>query len=205
MNHGEEKMVERIKDEPKKEVEWGFPSTLLRGDYNEEESARSFQEALRQWRREKSDGVEEPMTEDTIGTPSRPGELHRRGRTHTDIFVHTVAQPGSKKQDDLLVRKTIVQLEEPGLILLLASIHSPLNLNVTSIFDENIKVMSPVFYVHIILLLASLSFHPLCFPLHFSFSSQNITNSCLSPWVDPFTLHIVISLISGIKILISGT
>uniref|UniRef100_A0A3P8TRW3 B box-type domain-containing protein n=1 Tax=Amphiprion percula TaxID=161767 RepID=A0A3P8TRW3_AMPPE len=34
----------------------GFPSPLLSGEYNEEESARSFQEALRQWRGEKSDG-----------------------------------------------------------------------------------------------------------------------------------------------------
>ncbi|XP_070826787.1 zinc finger B-box domain-containing protein 1-like [Chaetodon trifascialis] len=65
VNHGEEKMPEIIEEEPKKEVEWGFPTTLLRGDYNEEESARSFQEALRQWRGERSDGAEEPVTEDT--------------------------------------------------------------------------------------------------------------------------------------------
>uniref|UniRef100_A0A3B4ZN67 B box-type domain-containing protein n=1 Tax=Stegastes partitus TaxID=144197 RepID=A0A3B4ZN67_9TELE len=32
----------------------GFPSPLLIGEYNEEESASSFQEALRQWRGEKT-------------------------------------------------------------------------------------------------------------------------------------------------------
>ncbi|XP_076591382.1 uncharacterized protein zbbx [Chaetodon auriga] len=72
VNHGEEKMPEITEEEQKKEVEWGFPGTLLRGDYNEEESARSFQEALGQWRREKSDGAEEPVTEDTRGAPVRP-------------------------------------------------------------------------------------------------------------------------------------
>ncbi|XP_023153267.2 uncharacterized protein zbbx [Amphiprion ocellaris] len=52
VNHSEEKtMVGRPEDDNK-----GFPSPLLSGEYNEEESARSFQEALRQWRGEKSDG-----------------------------------------------------------------------------------------------------------------------------------------------------
>uniref|UniRef100_A0A3P8TRY2 B box-type domain-containing protein n=1 Tax=Amphiprion percula TaxID=161767 RepID=A0A3P8TRY2_AMPPE len=49
VNHSEEKtMVGRPEDDNK-----GFPSPLLSGEYNEEESARSFQEALRQWRGEK--------------------------------------------------------------------------------------------------------------------------------------------------------
>uniref|UniRef100_A0A3Q1FML4 Uncharacterized LOC110955998 n=1 Tax=Acanthochromis polyacanthus TaxID=80966 RepID=A0A3Q1FML4_9TELE len=52
VNHGEEKtVVGRTEDGNK-----GYPSPLLSGEYNEEESARSFQEALRQWRGEKSDG-----------------------------------------------------------------------------------------------------------------------------------------------------
>ncbi|XP_029302295.1 uncharacterized protein LOC115017749 [Cottoperca gobio] len=45
---------------------------LLRGEYNEEESTRSFQEALRQWRGEKSEGAGDPMSEDAMWTPTRP-------------------------------------------------------------------------------------------------------------------------------------
>ncbi|KAF0030616.1 hypothetical protein F2P81_017347 [Scophthalmus maximus] len=37
--------------------EKGFPTSLLSGEYNEEESASSFQAALRQWRGETSDGA----------------------------------------------------------------------------------------------------------------------------------------------------
>lgn len=69
----------------KRPDERGFTTTLLRGEYNEEESARSFQEALRQWRGEKSDGVGEPITEDAMWTPVRPGELQG---TQTNIQWH---------------------------------------------------------------------------------------------------------------------
>lgn len=37
------------------------PSCLLDGNFSEEESARYFQEALKQWRRERRDGKVQPM------------------------------------------------------------------------------------------------------------------------------------------------
>lgn len=58
-----------------------IPMSLLRGEYNEEESARSFQEALRQWKRVKSDTTE-PTSEGVMWIPVRPGELHRHGCWH---------------------------------------------------------------------------------------------------------------------------
>ncbi|XP_008283748.1 zinc finger B-box domain-containing protein 1 [Stegastes partitus] len=68
VNHGEEKtMVGRFEDDNK-----GFPSPLLIGEYNEEESASSFQEALRQWRGEKSDGGEEEPRTNVLWIPVRP-------------------------------------------------------------------------------------------------------------------------------------
>nr|XP_020456111.1 zinc finger B-box domain-containing protein 1 isoform X2 [Monopterus albus] len=60
VNHGKEKKVE-TEEEPENEDRSEFLTSLLRGEYSEEESARSFQEALRQWRGEKSDGAEEPL------------------------------------------------------------------------------------------------------------------------------------------------
>ncbi|XP_042342870.1 zinc finger B-box domain-containing protein 1 [Plectropomus leopardus] len=71
VNHGEGEMVELIKKGQKREDETGFPSSLLRGEYNEEEAARSFQEALRQWRERKSDGAGEPKNEGAMWTPIR--------------------------------------------------------------------------------------------------------------------------------------
>uniref|UniRef100_A0A3Q3VZU1 B box-type domain-containing protein n=1 Tax=Mola mola TaxID=94237 RepID=A0A3Q3VZU1_MOLML len=49
----EEKKVEMIEEGLKRADEKGFPNTLLIGEYDEEESVRVFQEALRQWRGEK--------------------------------------------------------------------------------------------------------------------------------------------------------
>ncbi|XP_061781774.1 zinc finger B-box domain-containing protein 1 [Nerophis lumbriciformis] len=43
-------------------VQKSFQDSLLGGDYDEEESARSFQEALKQWRQERSVGPEEQAT-----------------------------------------------------------------------------------------------------------------------------------------------
>ncbi|KAG8002122.1 Zinc finger B-box domain-containing protein 1, partial [Nibea albiflora] len=65
--------VEMTEEVQKREDAVGFPASLLRGVYNEEESARSFQEALRQWRGEKSGGRrEEPRSEEAMWTPVRP-------------------------------------------------------------------------------------------------------------------------------------
>lgn len=94
VNHGGEKKVEMIEEGPQREDERGFPTSLLRGEYNEEESARSFQEALRQWRGETSDGAGEPMSEEAMWIPVRPGELQRHVCGHTEIRIHTMAQPG---------------------------------------------------------------------------------------------------------------
>lgn len=51
VSHEEEKRVEIT----------GSPCSLLRGEYSEEESARSFQEALKLWRGKKSDGFWIPV------------------------------------------------------------------------------------------------------------------------------------------------
>lgn len=54
--------------------EKGFSSSLLSGEYNEEESFKSFQEAVMQWRSEKSNsgGL---ITANKMWIPVRPGEL----------------------------------------------------------------------------------------------------------------------------------
>ncbi|XP_042270386.1 uncharacterized protein zbbx isoform X2 [Thunnus maccoyii] len=72
VNHGEEKEVEMTKDGQKKEDEKGFSTSLLGGEYDEEDSARSFQEALRQWRGERSNGEGEPMIQEAMWKPVRP-------------------------------------------------------------------------------------------------------------------------------------
>ena len=70
VDQGEEKRVEMIEDREDGE---GFPTSLLTGEYNEEESTRSFQEALRQWR---GDEAAETTTEEAMWIPIRPGELN---------------------------------------------------------------------------------------------------------------------------------
>ena len=87
MDHGEEKMVE---EEQSREDEGGFPTSLLRGHYSAEESARSFQEALRQWRGEKGDGAgEPPMREEALWRPIRPGELQANKHTGGRVYGTT--------------------------------------------------------------------------------------------------------------------
>lgn len=82
VNQQEEKRIGIIEEGPKMLTERAFPNTLLRGEYNEEESAKSFQEALRQWRGEKGDGGAEPISEDAMWTPVRPGEQIRNIATN---------------------------------------------------------------------------------------------------------------------------
>lgn len=96
MDHGEEKIVEEGQN--REDEEGGFPTSLLRGHYSEEESARSFQEALRQWRGEKSGGAGEPMSEEAMWTPIRPGELQGNKHTYTQDKTGRgfMAQPGNK-------------------------------------------------------------------------------------------------------------
>ncbi|XP_037334101.2 uncharacterized protein zbbx isoform X2 [Pungitius pungitius] len=63
-DHHEEKKVEVIEE--------GRKMSFLEGEYNEVESASSFQEALRQWRGEKTDGSAESMSKDAMWTPIGP-------------------------------------------------------------------------------------------------------------------------------------
>ncbi|CAI5694213.1 unnamed protein product [Oreochromis niloticus] len=80
-SHGEEKKVGITEDDNR-----GFLPSLLKGEYNEEESARSFQEALKLWRG-KNDGVWIParpvsvsaMATQTALPPDREAEGQRRG------------------------------------------------------------------------------------------------------------------------------
>ncbi|XP_059186406.1 uncharacterized protein zbbx [Centropristis striata] len=71
VNHGEEDNAELIEGQERKDKK-AFPTSLLSGQYSEEVSARSFQEALREWRGEKSDGAGEPMSEEAMWTPIQP-------------------------------------------------------------------------------------------------------------------------------------
>lgn len=96
VSHEEEKKAEIIEEGLKRDDEKGFPTSLLRGEYNEEESARSFQEALRQWRGETIDGAGVSMSEDAMSIPARPGELHRHGCRHTDIHIQRGKSQGNK-------------------------------------------------------------------------------------------------------------
>lgn len=61
------------------------PPSLLRGDFDEEESTKSFQEALRQWRGGQTNGTADPGN-DAAWTPAGPGELNRH---HSDTHTHT--------------------------------------------------------------------------------------------------------------------
>lgn len=74
-NQQEEKEVDMTEEGQKEPVERGFPTTLLRGTFSEEESAQSFQDALRQWRGDKKGADGEPLCEDAMWTPVRPGKL----------------------------------------------------------------------------------------------------------------------------------
>lgn len=77
INQSEEKNLEITEEEMKMKDEEELPMSLLRGEYSEEESARSFQEIIRQWRAQKSDPTGIPKSEGAMWTPVRPGESHR--------------------------------------------------------------------------------------------------------------------------------
>ncbi|XP_034557079.1 zinc finger B-box domain-containing protein 1 isoform X2 [Notolabrus celidotus] len=73
-------MEERPKSDHKKEC----TDSLLRGEYNEDESARSFQEALRQWRKEKGDVAGKTTSEEAMWMPVRPVSVSATA-TQTDL------------------------------------------------------------------------------------------------------------------------
>ncbi|XP_077396645.1 uncharacterized protein zbbx isoform X2 [Festucalex cinctus] len=61
-NYGEKTRTEIINKEHYKDSKRDFANSLLSGEYDEEESARSFQEALKDWRNQRDDGAAEPVT-----------------------------------------------------------------------------------------------------------------------------------------------
>ncbi|XP_067364665.1 uncharacterized protein zbbx isoform X1 [Channa argus] len=71
MNRLGEKKAEVKEEGLKKKKEEDFPMSLLRGQYSEEESARSFQKALKQWRGEKSHPTGEPTCDSGMWKPVR--------------------------------------------------------------------------------------------------------------------------------------
>lgn len=89
INQDEEKKLEITKEQLKRKDAEEIPESLLRGEFSEEESARSFQEALRQWREEKSGATGELTTESAMWIPARPGELPRHGCKHKETLLHT--------------------------------------------------------------------------------------------------------------------
>ncbi|XP_036939857.1 uncharacterized protein zbbx isoform X2 [Acanthopagrus latus] len=72
VNQVKEKKVEMTEEGRNRGDERGVPTDLFSGEYNEEDSARSFQEALRQWRGQKSDEARDPMSEEAMWIPVRP-------------------------------------------------------------------------------------------------------------------------------------
>ncbi|KAF3848020.1 hypothetical protein F7725_021048 [Dissostichus mawsoni] len=93
----EEKRVEMIED---REDEEGFPISLLTGEYNEEESTRSFQEALRQWR---GDEAAKTTTEEAMWIPIRPVSVSAMA-TQADLAPVRGAEGGGRGEGSVPVR-----------------------------------------------------------------------------------------------------
>ncbi|XP_077421179.1 uncharacterized protein zbbx isoform X3 [Vanacampus margaritifer] len=95
-NYGEKTRTEIIKKEHYKDSKRDFANSLLGGDYDEEESARSFQEALKDWRNQSGGGgAAEPVTISTqtvsvSGTATQadfPPERSHKGERREDSKV----------------------------------------------------------------------------------------------------------------------
>ncbi|XP_033970356.1 uncharacterized protein zbbx [Trematomus bernacchii] len=97
VDQGEEKRVEMIEDREDGE---GFPTSLLTGEYNEEESTRSFQEALRQWR---GDEAAETTTEEAMWIPIRPVSVSAMA-TQADLAPVRGAGGGGRGEGSVPVR-----------------------------------------------------------------------------------------------------
>ncbi|KAI9528903.1 hypothetical protein NQZ68_015668, partial [Dissostichus eleginoides] len=93
----EEKRVEMIEDREDGE---GFPISLLTGEYNEEESTRSFQEALRQWR---GDEAAKTTTEEAMWIPIRPVSVSAMA-TQADLAPVRGAEGGGRGEGSVPVR-----------------------------------------------------------------------------------------------------
>ncbi|XP_023206775.1 zinc finger B-box domain-containing protein 1 isoform X1 [Xiphophorus maculatus] len=79
VKHGQEKAGGVIEDDKSE-----LANSIFTGQYSEEESARSFQEALIQWRNERSEGKENLDTTDVLETPTT-AVLVSAMSTQTDI------------------------------------------------------------------------------------------------------------------------
>ncbi|XP_043976265.1 uncharacterized protein zbbx isoform X2 [Gambusia affinis] len=79
IKHGQEKPVGVIEDDKSE-----LANSIFTGQYSEDESARSFQEALIQWRKERSEGKENLVTTDVLERDTTP-VLVSAMSTQTDI------------------------------------------------------------------------------------------------------------------------
>ncbi|XP_030600869.1 uncharacterized protein zbbx isoform X2 [Archocentrus centrarchus] len=116
VSHGEEKKVDIT----------GPPSSLLRGEYSEEESARSFQEALKLWRGKKNDGFWIPVRPVSVSAkatqtalpPDREAEGQRRGGGEERVPVMVEFTENSLTYMDRLLlkkhRRTPFEMYQPS-------------------------------------------------------------------------------------------
>ncbi|XP_011481150.2 zinc finger B-box domain-containing protein 1 isoform X3 [Oryzias latipes] len=114
-------LVLMVSDEEEKDMEVietavrRQPSCLLDGNFSEEESARYFQEALKQWRRERRDGKVQPMDatltlQSAMATqvdllPDRKAEKRRGGEEETPTVSVQFTQNKLTYMDRLLLKK----------------------------------------------------------------------------------------------------
>ncbi|XP_015233752.1 PREDICTED: zinc finger B-box domain-containing protein 1 [Cyprinodon variegatus] len=102
VTHGKEKAAGLIKDDNSE-----LANSSFTGQYNEEESARSFQAAVMQWRKERRDGTRKLVTTDVLWTPFKPA-LVSATSTQTDLPSDKEAE-GQKREG--AEGKLIVKLE----------------------------------------------------------------------------------------------
>ncbi|KAK2847047.1 hypothetical protein Q5P01_010046 [Channa striata] len=140
---GEKK--EKLQDEElKRKNDEDFPMSPLRGQYSEEESARSFQEALKQWRRETSDPTGEPTYEGGVWKPIEPVSVSAMA---TQVDLHSDSEAGEGRTSGGRVGRipVIVNFMENSLtymdrLLLKEHRRTPLELYHTSlVFTKDLK------------------------------------------------------------------
>ncbi|XP_024133569.1 uncharacterized protein zbbx isoform X2 [Oryzias melastigma] len=103
-----------VNDEEEKEMRGIETSCLLDGNFSEEESARYFQEALKQWRGERRNGKEQLMdatlplksaTATQVDLPNRKAEERRGGEEETPTVRVQFTQNKLTYMDRLLLKK----------------------------------------------------------------------------------------------------
>ncbi|XP_024133572.1 uncharacterized protein zbbx isoform X5 [Oryzias melastigma] len=107
-------LVQMVNDEEEKEMRGIETSCLLDGNFSEEESARYFQEALKQWRGERRNGKEQLMdatlplksaTATQVDLPNRKAEERRGGEEETPTVRVQFTQNKLTYMDRLLLKK----------------------------------------------------------------------------------------------------